>query len=215
MTAKFTPGKVFHFMVNNGWLEWWDGIDDSFFQIFKREDLGYGYEYVIKSFGNTGCISVSPYWVASVGDQVLGGQDGEFFMDRNIYDKYPNNTTFTYNYAPKGSLEYTITVVSRSWINHRWQLSFDGYVGFDAGDLDFEKTIKARYGETVTVYAEGNSGYHSFPNDTEPWSYNVMGFYNSVHVSFKDNPKNSNTGSYTFTVYGNNTIYVDFQYFSR
>lgn len=148
------------------------------------------------------------------------GTGTKLVIDQRVFDDYPDNTTFTYNLPNSGSETetYTITVKATRWLGSGWNQDVQGsLVGFNKNDLTtWEKTTKASAGEVLTVYAEGAAGFHPYPNDTDHWYYKVAGFYNVGHVPYKiGSANNAGIDSYTFTVNGDRTIYVDFQYISQ
>lgn len=210
-------GKTFHFKTADplGRLDWWRDRGDQFFSYtFTRSELGYNYDYVVTHDTNHSGWK----WLVDGKEVINAGQDVDLVMSPEIYDRYPDNTTFTYDHlgGNPGTETYTITAKAARWSSPNWlQDVGESKVGFDRADLSSEKTIQATRGETLTIYAQGADGFHPYPNDTDHWYYKVLGFYNAGHVAYKlGTPNNGGADSYTFTVSGDMTIYVDFQYIS-
>ncbi|MEG1007572.1 MAG: hypothetical protein RSO15_15045 [Bacteroides sp.] len=214
-------GKTFHFKTAepSGRLNWWgdreDFEDHSFSYTFTRSELGYNYDYVVTHDTNHS----GWRWLVDGKEVINAGQYVDLVMSPEIYDRYPDNTTFTYDLlgGNPDTETYTITVKADRWLSNRWTGDSGGSkVGFAKNDLSsWEKTIQATRGETLTIYAQGADGFHPYPNDTDHWYYKVLGFYNTGHIAYKlGAPNNGGVDSYTFTVSGDMTIYVDFQYIS-
>lgn len=219
MTAQFSKrGKTFHFMINgSGWLDSWISYDTSFSVTVTREELTDTRDCYITPIADPGWYLSGDYWDANGTPFVSEGQYGELYLTPAFYDKYPDNTTFSYTLIPSSTTEYTITVKATRWLGSGWNQDVQGSkVGFNKSDLSaWDKTIKVPANEKLTVYAEGADGFHSYPNDTDHWYYRVAGLYDSNHVAYKTSASNTGIDSYTFTVNSDRTIYVDFQYVSQ
>ena len=217
LTAKFQQnGKTFNFIVNgDGWLEWWDDRDVAFSVTLTRNELGYSRRHYVRPVPNQGWELDLDEWDVN-GSKEPSDQAGVFQITPDIYDRYPDNTTFCYNFMNPSQKTVTITVVSRTWQSGKWIEQAGGMVGFSSNPtlITDKKTVK--YDETVTVYAKGKEGNDDGDYGTEPWWYYIAGFYNSTHSPYKINSGiNILESSYTFKAKDNMTIYVDFQLYKR
>lgn len=161
-------------------------------------------------------------WAASLEGKDLGAERIESLqLNKVLYDKYPSGTLFTpiEGWNQGGSSEIcNISIRAARWNGTGWSQDTQGSkVGFDKNNMsEWEITTKARTGEVLTVYASGSNGFHSYPNDTDGWYFNPKGFYDTNHNTYKvNNDASTPNASYTFTVDGNRTIYVDFLYISQ
>ena len=187
-------------------------MGQSFSKMFNQTDFSI-------PFGHT--IRADQYfedWAWQVkGEIVASGQNEELILDEKVFDRYPNNTTFIYDLQSNlpGAASYSITIKADNWTSGKWSGNSGlSKVGFIKSNTNYQETIIAKAGESVTVYAEGADGY--LPNGIDRWWYKVVGFYNASHVPYKIGAaNNSGIDSYTFTVSGDMTIYVDFQYISQ
>lgn len=219
LTAKFSQsGKTFHFIVKgDGWLNWWGGDrDESFSVTFTRDELGNNRDYNIIPEASSGWLLSGDEWEVN-GTTYLADQYGEFYVTSSLYDKYPDNTTFCYNFINKSMKTCTVTVISSTWSSNKWHDQAGGMVGFDRNPTLIQTKKTVSYGESVTIYASGKSGNSDSDYGTAPWWYYINGFYNSSHVPYKAFSGNINTmnDSYTFKPQSDTTIYVDFIYYKR
>ena len=216
ITAKIVKeGKKFHFAVLEGApvsIEYkGEDMGQSFSKMFNRTDFSIPYEHTIRADQNF------EGWAWQVNGEIAPyGQYEELILDQRFFDKYPENTTFIY--APlgnSGATSYTVTIKADNWTSGKWTGNSGlSKVGFTKSNTNYQETITVKAGESVTVYTEGDNGY--LPNGMNRWWYKVAGFYNASHVPYKlGDANNAGIDSYTFTVSGDMTIYVDFQYVSQ
>ena len=217
MTAKFSKGgKTFNFIVNgDGWMEWWLDRGEAFSVTLTRDELGYTREHYITPVPNQGWNLGNDEWDVN-GQKEQSDQGGVFQITPAIYDKYPDNTTFCFNFINTSQMTVTITVVSRTWYTNKWLEQTGGMVGFSPNPTLIADKKTVMYDETVTVYAAGKEGNDDSDYLTEPWWYYITGFYNSYHSPYKTvSGINVLENSYTFKAKNDVTIYVDFQYYKR
>lgn len=222
LSAKFIKNaKTFNFIMNgSGYFEFWDDRGDRFTQFsetFTRDELGYDYAHTILPHADAGWTIPGDEWEVSDGTKILADQRGELNLTPDFYDKYADETTFYFNLVPTSSIECSITVRAKNLVSGTWHDEYSGHVSLDGGRTwNSEVTIKAKYGESVTINAKGDWGYHDYPNDTEPWAYNITGFYDAVtNIPYKACSGNNDSETYTFKVYSDRVIHVDFKYASR
>ncbi len=207
-------------MVNGpGWLEWWDDRGESFSYTFSRDELDNPpspYYYSIQPVTDTPGWEVRDDWEVVNGGEVAipGAQGGEFLIDTRLYDKYPDGTTFCYNFFNPSTATVTITVVGAVRNNNRWDEDpAKCTAGFSSSPIFTREQRTFNYGEQVTVYGVGKEIEYSNTDPDPRWGYyQVQGFYDWGHIVRYKVGNMSNTDSWTFKAIEDRTIYIEFKY---